>query len=92
MLRAVGVQRPPNGGDVLRQVRLFHKRVRPHPLHQVIFLDQVAAVLHQEEQRFESLRSQRNRFPIAQQQPLFRINPKMTELINLLGLHGVNCF
>ena len=47
----------------LREIRLFYEAVSPDRLHQFIFADYLATVLNQQQQYFESFRSESNRFP-----------------------------
>ncbi len=67
--------------DVMIQVALFHKRVWPELLDQIVFLQYAPAVLHQHDQRVESLRRERNGLAIAQQLALGRYEPERIEFV-----------
>ena len=67
VFRVVGLiaQGFPKLKDVLAEIGLLNKGVRPQDLHQVVLQNDPFAVLHEHQKRFEGLRRQGNRFLIA---------------------------
>jgi hypothetical protein len=55
--------------------------IRPNQFHQLLFLNQVTAALHQRNQGLENLGSQRHRFPVTQEKLLCSVQTVRTELI-----------
>jgi hypothetical protein len=83
MLRVI-VQGTPQHLDVEGQVALFDKAILPEVLHQLVLLKQAAGVLHQELQRIEDFRRQRDRFFPTPQRPGRRVQTELSELVNAI--------
>src|ERR1041384_4050069 len=65
--------------DVLRETAFLNKAVRPKPLHQFLLSKQSPAVFHKRQEHIERLRSERNKVPIAQQQPFLSVESERAE-------------
>lgn len=52
--------------DVLAQIRLLHKGVRPHAFHQFILAHSLAAVTNKDQQGFKDFRSDSDRLVFTQ--------------------------
>src|SRR5580704_11234396 len=78
------LQSLPEYKDRLCQVGLLNEGVRPDALHQVFLENHLLAVSDQGQQGIEGLRLQRNWLVVAQKQTLTEIDPKRTELVEVL--------
>jgi hypothetical protein len=67
--------------NVAAQVGLFHKRVGPDGLHQVVFADNLRPITKQHEKDLESLGRKRDRLSGTKEQLFLRIDPERTELV-----------
>jgi hypothetical protein len=56
--------------DVLAQVRLLHKGIRPYTFNKVVLGHNLAAVSNKDQQSFKNLKSNRDRLILAQQHRL----------------------
>jgi hypothetical protein len=74
---------PPDNGDVLIETVLFDDDIGPDGLHQGALVQELAAPLHEVEQRLEGLGRQRNGPSVRAggQQPLLDVEPELTEFI-----------
>ena len=67
--------------DVLREVVLLDKTVRPHQLHQLFFRQHVTGVFEQSKQRIEDFRRERHFAILFEEKSLSWINPKPVKQI-----------
>ena len=74
-------KRLPKREDVLRQIGVFDKAVRPELLHQYFFFDQMTAAFEEKEQRLKGLWREGNGLAIAQEQTFGRVHAEGTELV-----------
>ena len=72
--------------DIAAEVGLFHKRVGPDHLHQLVFGDYLFAVANQNQKDLKRLWRQRNWLSATQQRLLIGIDPKRPELVKFPGL------
>src|SRR4029079_5651276 len=78
---AVVTQRFAQCKNILREVVFFDKRVGPNFFQQLIFLDQLARILHKRNQDFGRLRCERNAFTLASKDTLARIQLIWSEFV-----------
>ena len=72
--------------DRNRQVVLFDDGVGPYPPQQLLFLEEVALVLHQDLQQVEGLQGQRHHLALAKQAPLTGVEQEWTERVAVYPL------
>jgi plasmid stabilization system protein ParE/esterase/lipase len=73
----------PQHEDALRQIGLFHDRIRPHAAHEVALLDRPAAVVKQQMEDIEGPGRHRDGFTLAEQPPPHGVESEWTESVNL---------
>ena len=71
--------------NLTRQVVLVHRGVRPHAVQQLIFADDVVAVLEQDDEHVEGLRRDGDETTFPPQLPLDGIHDERTEGIPALS-------
>src|ERR1041384_1583676 len=69
--------------NILGQVSLFNKSIRPDLLHKAVLCDNLTAALNEREQHVEDFWGKRDDFLIAKQQPFSRVYPETAELIKV---------
>src|SRR5689334_13105178 len=67
--------------DVLRQICLLDKRVRPNFFQQLILLDQLSRMLHEHDQYLGGFGCERNAFTITREDSLTRIQLIWSEFV-----------
>jgi hypothetical protein len=70
----------------LREITFFDKRVWPNSLHQIVFRDNLPAMLNQRYENVEDLRSERNQLTLTQQDALRDFEAETTEFVTLIVL------
>lgn len=75
----------PQDEDVLAEIALFDKTLRPKGLHQFFFFQYPTAVLHQEKQDLKALGSEGYRLAMAREDTLLRVKLEPRELVQHLG-------
>ena len=73
-------------GDLKREVGFLDDGVGPEGGHQRRLLNEATVVLHEVDEQIERFGGEGNGLPVAQQEPLGRIEPKRSELVD--GRHG----
>jgi hypothetical protein len=79
----------PRYEDVLREVRLLDDSVRPQQAHQLLLLEEPPAVLHEQQERVQSLRLDDDGLAVPRQEPPLRIEAKSVELVEPDRVGGV---
>src|SRR5258708_16124159 len=89
-LRSAFTKDPAQREDILRKIGLLNKRVRPNLFHQIILLHNVSAVSHQNEERLECLRRERDCTAVACEQTFTHVKIVLTKSVEeMLALsHG----
>jgi hypothetical protein len=72
--------------NVLCQISFLDKRVGPDPFHQVVFSDDLPAVLNERHQNVEYFGSEWNRFTFAQQDPFRGFEAETAEFVTVIVL------
>ena len=73
-------QRLAQGRDGVGQIGLLDHGIGPERGHQRLFFDEAAGPFDQVDEKVESLRRQRDRLPLARQEPLAGVEAERTEL------------
>jgi hypothetical protein len=75
----------PQDGDVVIEIVLLDRRVRPNGLQQLFLGDQPSGIFDQHPQRVEHLQAQWDGLAVAQQATLGNLEPKRPESVSLRG-------
>ena len=82
---SVVVENAPQYFYVEGQIALFNELILPNFPHQFVFLEQVSGVFHKDLERRKDLRPQRDGLIVAEENFLFRVETKVSELIKMWG-------
>src|SRR5215203_2113821 len=84
MIASFFTELAPQNRDVLAEITLLDKRLRPDRGHQLAFIYDSSAISHEVKEQVEDLRRQRDIFPHPVCQQAFGgVNAKFVELVNL---------
>ena len=76
-------ERFPEREDVMREVGLLDEGPGPHPLHQLVLVDDAPRVLDEHEQHVEILGPERDELTMPQQDTLAAVEAERTEAVYL---------
>jgi hypothetical protein len=86
MLAGAFAERLSQRGHVDREVALLNRLIRPDTLHQLVFVEHVAAVLDKRKEDVERLWRERDLLLMLEQQPSHAVQRERTELVLMRAL------
>jgi hypothetical protein len=79
-LQATQREHPAQAVDILNQVRLLNELIRPEPIHELVFSDELTRAFDQGRQSLDNFWPERDRLAVPQEEPPLRVERERADV------------